>query len=535
MEILDRQKRYAEIATLAAQHDLGFVFDRVGLSSLVPERFKGRDPEHPGLTDPERVRRLFEALGPTFVKMGQILSTRPDLLPRPFLLELKQLQDNVSMLPFEVMRPVAEEELGAPLEEVFAEIDTEALAAASIGQVYRVTLLDGTRAVVKIQRPAIEEIIRTDLSILRAFASLAKKTGLAAPLDPVAIIQVFEQTILRELDYVTEGRETDAFRAQHADDPELLVPAVFWETTGKRVLTLELIEGVKVSEVARLREAGQDLPRVAKKLVDTILSQVLLLDRFHADPHPGNLLVTEDGRLALIDFGMAGGFDRTTRRALVDLLQDISQRDAKRLAQHLLEHGFVDYDADLRKISAEVREMFKALSGGAALPEVMEAFIRFVVTHNLAFPPDLFFLDKVFGTLDGAVKTLDPKLSMRALAAEFVPTMAKGMAKDLPELTKELLLKLLAADDALLALPAELRRVLQRADAGHLRVVSQQEPSPALVRTRARRLAAASLTLLGIVVITGALFVPDVGVPTLAAGAIVFALGFIWLCLQGRD
>ncbi|MCB9688566.1 MAG: phosphotransferase [Alphaproteobacteria bacterium] len=477
MELIERQRRYAEIGALLVKHDLGFVLDAVGMPQLAPKEFQRGGEEAAGLTEPERVRRLFEELGPTFVKMGQILSTRPDLLPHAYVVEFRKLQDAVAPLPYEPIREVIEGDLHAPVTEVFASIEERALASASIGQVHRVVLRDGTAAVVKVQRPGIETTIRRDLAILRGAASVAKASGVLGPIDPVAIVREFEHSILRELDYVTEGRNTDAFREQHAADPQIVIPEVHWEHTSQRVLTLGFVDGVKVSEIERLRAAGHDLGAIAQKLVDVVLSQVFVHGFFHADPHPGNLMVLADGRLALIDFGMAGRFDRATLRALADLVRDLSDRDHERLADHLLRHGLVDYDVDQRALARDLRDLFR-LGGHADVHQQMELMMGFVVRYRVAFPPDLFFLDKVFGTLDGAIKTLDPSLTTTELARRFLPRLAGQLAQDWPSLARHLVGRLMDADDALIDVPTQLARVLRRADAGHLVTRSTWQLSP---------------------------------------------------------
>lgn len=533
MELIDRQKRYGEILGLLVKHDLAFFFDKAGLTSMVPSEFGRPDASLVPLSEPERVKRLAEALGPAFVKMGQILSTRPDLIPHAYLVELKKLQDDVGGLPFDQIRAVVEAELGRPIGEIFADVDETPLAAASIGQVHCVTLKDGTKAVIKVQRPGIEETIRRDISILRSLASLATGAGATGPIDALGIVREFERSILRELDYVVEGHATDAFRAQHEKNARIVIPRVFWETTTKRVLTLERIEGIKVSDIARLREKGHDLPKVAQALVDVVLEQVFLFGRFHADPHPGNLMVMGDGRLAMIDFGMAGHFDDYTRRALVDLIRDSTDQDHFKLAQHLLQHGLVGYDADMRAIRNELREMFRAMSGGASMAEQIEALVGFVVKHHIAFPPDLFFLDKVFGTLDGAVKTLDPKLSMRALAARFMPKLAESAIEDVPAMTRKLVMRVLETEDVIIDLPGDLSRILRRADAGHLGLQVSWAPSEQAVRKVSRMLVQSGLLLAGALIaslgVHAGAATAEIANATTGAGAALFGTGSLWL------
>ena len=535
MELLRRQRRYGQLLGLCVKHDLAWFVEKLGLLALVPAEFKGSDDQGKaaGLSNPERVRRLFEELGPTFVKMGQILSTRPDLLPTAYVTEFKKLQDDVAALPWPEVRAVAEADLGRPPEELFAHIDETPLAAASIGQVHRVRLDDdeSTEAVIKIQRPGIEETIRLDLAVLRGLAQLAKTSGVMGPIDPVAILREFERSILRELDYLVEGRITDEFREQHQDEDRIAIPRVFWEHTRKRLLVLEFIDGIKVSEIERLRSSGHDLPGVARTVVETILAQLFVHGRFHADPHPGNLMVLGDGRLAMIDFGMSGSFDRHTRRALVDLIRDISSGDHHKLADHLLQHGLIGWEADLRAVRMDLRDLMRGLGAGGEVRDQMDRMMAFVVQHQVAFPPDLFFLDKVFGTLEGAVKTLDPTLSMRALARGFLPQLAGRAARELPQLAQALLMRLIEMEDTLVSLPGDLARVLRRADAGHLKLQTERRLSAAGQRQLSRLVLQAGLLLLGVVLL-GVGLAPEPDQAGVAiAGATSFGLGALWLLM----
>ncbi len=258
--------------------------------------------------------------------------------------------------------------------------------------------------------------------------------------------------------------------------------------------------------------------------MDVILSQLFVYGQFHADPHPGNLMVLGDGRLALIDFGMAGRFDRHTRGALVDFIRDVQDRDHHRLAEHLLEHGIVGYDTDMRALTASVRELFRSLGRGD-MHQQMEVVIRFVVDYRLDFPPDLFFLDKVFGTLDGAVKTLDPSLTTTGLAREFLPKLAKRVVQDWRDVLQRAVSRMLEADGSLVALPTELARVLRRVDAGHLVVRQEWTLSERGVRQVSRLVVQVALLTLGL----GLLCLAADGGGGAALGVVVLLVTGVWL------
>lgn len=531
MEFLTRQKRYGQILGLLSKHDMAWLLDKMGLTRLVPDEYKREEDETlRTLSNAEHMRVLFEELGPTFVKMGQILSTRPDLIPTDYIAEFKKLQDQATTVPFEEIRGVVEAEFGATLDEVFAHVEPEPLAAASIGQVHRVTLLDGTAAVVKVQRPEIEDNIRMDIALLRNFAELAARTGAAGPIDVVGIVREFERWILRELDYVLEGQLTDKFRHQHAEDDQLVIPKVFWDTTRKRVLTMEYIDGIKVSEIDRLRAADHDCRAIAHKVFHVILEQVYVHGWFHADPHPGNLIVLEDGRLCMLDFGMHGHFDRYTKRALADLVKDSAEHDYVRMADHLLQHGLISYEADLRSVRQDLRELFRSASGGGGeLSDQLRLLIQFVVDHKIAFPPDLYFLDKVFGTLDGAAKTLDPSLDSQKILEDFMPTLAAAEAGDWKGMAQRLIQRTIEVEDTMFDLPGETYQALKRVNAGYLTVRSRMEITDEGNRKVSRlalKVGGLGLGLVGFLSFAlsagGETVLPPVAVASLAVGVIAF-------------
>lgn len=469
-EFVTRYKRYAQITTVFAKHDFGYLFDYLGLRKL----FGGTDlPEEPKaseesamLTVPERLRMAFEELGPTFVKMGQIISTRPDLIPRPYIVEFRKLQDNVKPLPFDTIKEVIEEELGTPLEESFASFDEEPLAAASIGQVHRCKLKDGQEAVAKVQRPHIEEQIRMDLTILYAVARLANRSALAESIDMVKIIAEFERVILRELDFTSEGRLTEEFARTYADDPEVQIAKIYWDVSSRRLLTMEYLEGINISDIEALKAEGVDTRALAKKISMLTLRQIFLDGLFHADPHPGNLMALPGGVLGIIDFGMTGRFDKYTLLMLKDLMLDILAQDHVSMAAHLLDHDLIGYDVDMRQLRNDLRSFFRNISS-MPMAQASEALQNFIVTYKLRIQPDLFFLDKTFGTLDGTIRLLAPNFNLKEVADEFGLEFGKR-TMDIEVLGKQIALRLLKDADAIVEMPILLRRLLRRLDAGFL-------------------------------------------------------------------
>ncbi|MGW9345942.1 ABC1 kinase family protein, partial [Streptomyces albidoflavus] len=299
--------RYQEIADTLARHGLGFLAGATGVGRWIPagRRDDGRRLTSPTHTVAVRVRLALEELGPTFVKLGQLLSTRPDLLPPAYIIELSKLQDAAPPVPAEDIREAIERELGAGPEGVFATFDSEPLASASIGQVHAATLQDGASVVVKVRRPDAVRQVHEDLEILNNLADRAARVWEPArTYDVRGIVQEFSRTLRRELDYLREGENADRFAAHFDGQPDVLIPRVFWDRTTSRVLTLERMTGIKINDLAALDAAGIDRAVLAQTGADIMLRMIFEHRFFHADPHPGNLFVQPDGSIALIDFGM---------------------------------------------------------------------------------------------------------------------------------------------------------------------------------------------------------------------------------------
>ncbi len=477
-EFVTRYKRYAQITAVFARHDFGYLSDRMGFSKLfggegaLPPHEEGKDgeelaPEIKTLSAPARLRMVCEELGPTFIKMGQILSTRTDLLPRPYILELRKLQDHVSEIPFEEVKKVVETEMGRDLERIFPTFEQKPLAAASIAQVHRCTLPDGTQAVAKVQRPGIEEQIRMDLSILYGMARLANHSSFAETIDKVKVVQEFERVILRELDFTSEGHLTEEFARNFQDDSKVHIARIFWDYSTRRLLTMEYLDGVNISQLDA-HHNDVDTREIAKKVVMVTLKQIFRDGLFHADPHPGNLMLLPDGVLGILDFGMIGRFDRHTLAMLRAIVFDVIRRDHLSMAAHLLDYDIVGHDVDMRKLREDLRLLFRNVAS-MPMAQASETLQRFVIEHQLHIPPDLFFLDKTFGTLDGTIRLLDPNFDFQAVAEDF--GAEEGMkVRDIEAMAKELGMRLIQDADAIVEMPILLRRIMRRADEGHLAI-----------------------------------------------------------------
>lgn len=375
------------------------------------------------------LRRALEELGPTFIKLGQVLSTRADLLPPVYIAELARLQDSVAPDPFDVIRPVVEQELGAPVEERFRAFAAEPMAAASIGQVHAATLLDGTPVVVKVQRPDVEAVIEEDLAILLDMAGMAERRfRLARQAEASAVVREFAWTIQAELDYVREGRNAERISAAFERDGMVRVPRVCWPHTTRKLLTLERLEGIRIDHVDALRAAGHDPVAIVHAGLVAFARQVLEVGVFHADPHPGNFLVLADGTLGLLDFGLVGSVDERLRERLMLLALACVERDAARIVDELAVMGAVPSMWDRQAVERDVAHMIARYVGlpmaAIRLQQVVADAMDMIRRHGLRLPAELALLTKTMLMAEALGRRLDPDLNVIVVVE---PTIRSAM------------------------------------------------------------------------------------------------------------
>lgn len=422
-----RRDRYREIVQTLSVHGFGFTIGAMGRQGRFP--FRRGLPGHPhGRTysQPEHLRLALEELGPTFVKLGQLLSTRSDLLPPEYTVELAKLQDDTAAVPTDVILEALAEEVGDLA--VFDRFDDAPLASASIGQAHAASLA-GTQVVVKVRRPGAVETVQADLEILQNLVVTASRHSEAArDYDLVGIARDFSTTLLAELDYLAEAHNAERFATSFADDPRVQIPPVFWETTTSRVLTLERVQGLKIDDVAGLDAAGIDRRELAARATGVLCQMVFEDGFFHADPHPGNLFVAPDGRLAVIDFGMVGELDDALREQLIALLIPLLRGDLDQTTQAMLDLVGNPPGVDRESLREGLRPLVEQFSGvplaDLALTGLITDILVLVRRHQLRLPTDLALLFKMLLMAEGLGRRLDPEFQLSTVVAPYAERLA---------------------------------------------------------------------------------------------------------------
>ena len=363
-------------------------------------------------------------LGPTFIKIGQSISTRADLLPLVYIKELSKLQDNVPAFPNEVAMQIIERELGKPVDALFAEIEPEPIAAASLGQVYRARLHSGETVAVKVQRPDLEKTINFDIAVLRQIARFMMRfPQVIRGIDWEGILGEFATVIFEEMDYVQEGQNAETFRDHFRKWREVYVPTIYWSHSSPRVLTMEFIGGLKVLELQALRERGTNPPDVIKLIAKTYLKQLLEDGFFHADPHPGNLRVMDDGRLAFFDFGMVGRITPKLQSQLIDAFFHIVEKDVKGLTQDLVNLQFLATTVDQEVIKPVVEKLFtdyfNLKLGEIRFKELTYELAEVIYEYPFRIPPHFTYVMRAIMTLEGIGIAMDPDFNFFDVAKPY--------------------------------------------------------------------------------------------------------------------
>ncbi len=536
--------RLHDIASVLIRYGFGDLVRRIGMAGALERAGRAlhwHEPEALArLEPPARVRRALEELGPSFVKLGQILATRVDLFPAEWIAEFSKLQDAAPALPFAELLPQLTEDLGAPPEAIFPRLETQALAAASLAQVHRAWLPDGTAVILKVRRPGIRQIVEADLRLLARLAEIVESE---APelrrYRPREVVRQFTLSLRRELDFSAEGRSAERIAAHFADHPEIVVPRIHWPWTGERLNVQDHVEGIAGRDLAAVEAAGLDRKLLARRGARAVLQMMLADGFFHADPHPGNVFYLPDNRIAFIDFGMTGRLSEERRYQLAVLLHGLVSHDAEKVAEVLLDwSGGAEVDSETlqTEIDAFVDQYhgvpLKNLDLGAMLSDLV-AILR---EHGLALPPDLALLIKAFIALEGLGRQLDPDFDMAGEAAPFLEQVV--LAHAAPGAILQRGWRTFSSALALLAgLPQDLRQLLRAAQRGKLQVQVDVPPLKHFGDRLDRAASRLAISVVTAALIIGSAIVMTVerepGLPGLPSfgllGFIAAVIGGIWV------
>ncbi len=473
--------RYRQILQVFFKYGFDELLDVLKIDQLVEfgrQKFSpSRRERVESLSGPQRLRLALEELGPTFIKFGQILSTRPDLIPLPYALELSRLQDQVPPFPYSEVAEAIREKLGKSPEEIFSRFDEKPLAAASIGQVHRAALPDGTEVAVKIRRPKIRKTIEIDLEIMNYLAGLMERHLTEFHIiRPQRIVKEFARTLEEEIDYTVEAGHVERFAAQFRGREGIVVPEVYRDFSGEGILTLEYIDGVKASNLETLREGDYDCGLLAVRGADLMMAQIFEFGFFHADPHPGNIFILPDNVICYLDFGMMGRINREERERFADLLLAVVRKDESRATSAILELTEHDGDPDRGLLEREIgsfidRYLYRPLKE-IKMGEVLQKLLNLAVSFQLSIKPNLYLMMKAVSQVESLGAELDPDFEIISRARPFVERIQ--WARFHPRRLAE---EIFASGSDLVSLlqeiPTEFSSILRQTRAGKLNIVFQ--------------------------------------------------------------
>jgi ubiquinone biosynthesis protein len=425
--------RYREIAMNFSYAGFGFLVEELGLDELLslPKRIilrqqKSAEEKSRG----ERIRLFIEEMGPTFIKLGQIASTRPDMIPKDIIEELEKLQSDVPPFSFEEVTRVIEDSLGVKVDDVFLNLDEKPLGSASTGQVHKAQTVEGQVVAVKVQRPDIEKTMRNDLEILHHLATLAEQRMEWAKRYHVKdMVEEFSEAILDELDYTIEANNADKIQKQFENDQGIKIPEMIRELSTKNVLVMEFIDGIPINHHAELEAKGFSREVLAEKLSNAIFHQIIVEGFFHGDPHPGNVSVLEDGSIALMDFGMVGRLSSEMKYNFGSLLISMMRKDASGVVRAIAKMGIVPAGVDMSVLNRDAEKIrdkyYDQPLGEVNLGEGVQDIFQIANKHRIGLPQDFTILGKSIITLESVVSSLDPEFSIMDVAEPFGRLLVK--------------------------------------------------------------------------------------------------------------
>lgn len=538
-------KRSGRIIEVLRKYGFGYIVDQMGLSTYGDVRaWFGRESRKKKIhvSKPTRIRMVLEELGTTYIKLGQLLSMREDLIPEEYALELSKLQDEVSPFEYKEVQRIIEEEFRVPIEDLFDSFEEKPLAAASIGQVHRAKIKNGQAVVVKVQRPGIKEVIESDLEIMYSIAGFAEEHIPELRLyRPLEIVDELYRSIHAEMDYTQEGRNTDHFATNFGEHRGIFIPKVYWDHTSTRVLTLEYIEGVKSNCLDLLDEKGFDRSKIAHTVGNAFMQQVFEDGFFHADLHSGNMLIKDDGKIALIDFGLVGHLSAEIRNMLIDELIAITKGDIDLFVEILQDMGYVD-NVNIASLKADV-EYFRTKYYGRPLKDLDTHAIIGELTgilrkHQVQIPSNLALLARAVLTVEGFGRMMDPDFNISGLGESYGKKILKQRLRP-QNIAQNTYSSVLDWSRVFKKAPTKISHILDVAEKGYLKLKIEPESANRIsadINAASNRL---SLSLMISAVIVGSSMIIQTnmkpylwGVPLLGLfGFLVAGLFGLWLII----
>jgi len=533
--------RLRQIVNILIKYGFDYFIKQLRLTNLISKGekiLKLKPSKIAQLPLPIRVRLALEELGPTFIKLGQILSTRPDLIPPDYVKELQKLQDKVPPFAYDQVNQMIKRELGAEVLEIFKSFEQKPFAAASLGQVHLAVLEDGEKVVVKVQRPNIEKIIETDLDILFDLARLTEKHISASRLyDPVGIIEEFARSIRLELDYGSEGRNAEKFSKNFEEDKTVYAPKVYWEFSSKRILTMELIEGIKIDNIIELDKVGYDRKKIAENGAKAFMKQILVDGFFHADPHPGNISVMKDEIIGFMDFGMMGRLDEEIREKGVDLFIAVLERNPNKIINEMLDLGIAPQEIDMRSLKIDIREMldqyYDRTLKEIKLGELVNQLVKIFIKYHIKIPAEFILLGKSLLTIEGIGLELDSDFNLAKIAKPYVKDLILER-KSPQRLFTKLLNDLSELYNLMILIPRQVSKTLKKMEKGVFKLEFQHRGLENLTNSldKAANRMAYSLILAAIIVGSSLIMQTNKG-PIFMGFPVIGVLGFLIAAVLG--
>lgn len=467
-------KRLLQIINVFLKHGFGRIVDQINLGRYIPFRKRlrtfGQWPILKGPSVPERLRMAFEELGPSFIKLAQLLASRPDLVTSQFANEFKKLQDEVPAFPTADAKRIIEEELGMPVDKLFSAFEDKPIAAASIAQVHHAKLIDGGDVIVKVQRPGIRELIDTDINILTTVAHLLDKhIPESRFFNPIGIVEEFSKTIKKELDFIGEAKSCCRFKRNFENTPDIYIPSVYPSFITEHVLVMECIKGVRIDDVAGIISMGLDRKRLIKITVDAYFKMILEDGFFHADPHPGNILALDSGMIAFVDFGIVGSVTPEMMETMANTFLALIHKDFDRLIDQYVELGYVPEDVDIDRFRREFKTDLVYLLEplyGLTLKEInfaqyLDAITHIGLKHRMQIPSDLLLINKAMLILENIGMVLDPDFDFIAAAEPYAIKLVKekySASRIYAKVSKNLI----DLGDFILFFPKQIRQIIRK-------------------------------------------------------------------------